>query len=91
MNTSTTQKGTLPAREAKNNFGRMLDMAQRRPVTIQKKGRNVAVLMSYDEYERLDNLDDTYWGTRVVKAKREGVLSAKKSKEFLTKLAHAND
>lgn len=41
----------IPAAEAKTNFGALLDSAQREPVTISKKGRLVAVMMSVQEYE----------------------------------------
>ena len=41
----------IPAAEAKTNFGALLDKVQREPLTISKKGRPVAVLMSIDEFE----------------------------------------
>ena len=41
----------IPATEAKTNFGALLEKAQREPLTISKKGRPVAVLMSMDEFE----------------------------------------
>jgi len=44
------EKG-IPAAEAKTNFGALLEKAQREPLTISKKGRPVAVLMSMDEFE----------------------------------------
>ena len=85
----TTNNTVLAARDAKNNFGRMLDTAQRRPVTIQKKGRNVAVVLSYEEYEHLQKLDDAYWAARAVAAKEDGeMLDAKQTKAFLTGLLH---
>ncbi|MBF0447677.1 MAG: type II toxin-antitoxin system Phd/YefM family antitoxin [Magnetococcales bacterium] len=43
---------TLAAREAKNRFGHLMDQAQREPVTIEKNGRPVAVVMSMDEYQQ---------------------------------------
>lgn len=46
---------TFAAREARNNFGRLLDTAQRETVTIEKKGRPVAVVLSkaaYDDLQR---------------------------------------
>ena len=46
----------IPAAEAKTNFGALLDSAQREPVTISKKGRRVAVLMSVQEYEEHESL-----------------------------------
>ena len=41
---------TIPSTEAKTNFGALLDTARREPVTIEKKGRAVAVIMSIEEY-----------------------------------------
>jgi len=46
----------IPAAEAKTNFGALLDSAQREPVTISKKGRLVAVMMSVQEYEEHEAL-----------------------------------
>ena len=43
----------IAAKEAKNNFGQLLDTAQREPVTIEKHGRAVAVVLSSHEYEKL--------------------------------------
>ena len=42
---------TIPAAEAKTNFGSLLDTAQKEPVTISRNGRPVAVVVSIDEYE----------------------------------------
>ena len=44
---------TVPATEAKNRFGAMLDAAQREPVVIRRQERDVAVLLSMAVYERL--------------------------------------
>ena len=41
------------ARDAKNRFGQLLDLAQRRPVAITKNGRTVTVMLSVGQYERL--------------------------------------
>ena len=43
----------IAAKEAKNNFGEMMDTVQREPVTIEKHGRPVAVIMSTREYKKL--------------------------------------
>lgn len=43
---------TLPAAEAKTNFGALLDTVRREPVTISKNGRPVAVIMSIEDYEQ---------------------------------------
>ena len=44
------EKG-ISASEAKTKFGELLERVQREPLTISKKGRPVAVLMSMDEFE----------------------------------------
>jgi prevent-host-death family protein len=43
---------TIPALDAKNQFGALLDKAQREPVTISKNGRPVAVVMSHDTFQK---------------------------------------
>lgn len=44
---------TIPARDAKNQFGQFLDAAQNGPVRVTKKGRPVGVMLSLEHYERL--------------------------------------
>jgi prevent-host-death family protein len=43
----------VSATHAKQNFAAMLDAAQREPVLIRRHEREVAVLMSAEEYNRL--------------------------------------
>lgn len=43
----------MAAADAKNRFGELLDTAQREPVTIEKHGRPVAVMLSSEEYKDL--------------------------------------
>ena len=44
---------TMSAKDAKNGFGRLIDTARQEPVTIEKHGRPVVVMVSLEEYERL--------------------------------------
>lgn len=44
---------TLSASDAKNRFGKMIDMAQAEPVRVQRQGRDVAVVLSPEEFRRL--------------------------------------
>jgi prevent-host-death family protein len=48
----------MPARKAKNAFGLLIDTARAEPVTIEKHGRPVAVVLSIEEYERLNGRAD---------------------------------
>lgn len=43
----------IPAREAKLQFGRLIDTARAEPVVVEKHGRPVVVVMAVEEYERL--------------------------------------
>ena len=42
----------MTALDAKNRFGRLIELAQRAPVTITKNGRPSVVVMSADAYEQ---------------------------------------
>ena len=46
----------MAAREAKVHFGALLDAAQREPVTIEKHGRPVAVMLSAEDYRDYEAL-----------------------------------
>ena len=48
---------TVSATEAKQKFAAVLDAAQREPITIRRQNREVAVLLSAEEYERLRALN----------------------------------
>lgn len=45
---------TMSANTAKSHFGELLDIARREPVTIEKHGRPVVVVLSTEEYEELE-------------------------------------
>lgn len=45
----------ITATDAKNKFGQLLEMAQAEPVRIQKNGRDVAIVMSPEQYDALVN------------------------------------
>jgi len=44
---------TISATEAKQRFARLLDTAQREPVRIQRHERDIAVLVSPEDFEEL--------------------------------------
>jgi len=43
----------MSATDAKNKFGELLEMVRKEPVRIQKNGRDVAVMLSAEEYAGL--------------------------------------
>lgn len=82
---------TETATNAKTHFGQILEKSMIEPIVIQKSGRNIAVLMSYDEYERIKQLEDQYWGIRAAQAKKEGFIGTKESEKLLKELLNAED
>ena len=82
---------TFTAKEAKNNFGRLLDEARQFPVFVKKNGRHVAVVMSAEEYEFLETLSDAYWGKRALEAEKEGFIGAEKSEKLMKRMLNAHD
>ena len=45
---------TMSAKDAKNAFGMLIDSARAEPVTVEKHGRPVVVVLSVEEFERLN-------------------------------------
>lgn len=44
---------TVSATEAKQRFAAIIDAAQREPVVIRRQNRDVAVIVSMEDYERI--------------------------------------
>jgi prevent-host-death family protein len=44
---------TIPATDAKNKFGELLEVIHHEPVEISKKGRTVAVVLSIADYQKM--------------------------------------
>lgn len=44
---------TYSAKDARQNFGELMETVQREPVSIEKHGRPVAVMISEVEYEEM--------------------------------------
>jgi len=47
---------TMSAKDAKNTFGRLLDYALAKPVQVEKHGRPVVIVLSVEEFQRLNRL-----------------------------------
>lgn len=48
---------TLSAKDAKYQFGKLIDTARAEPVTVEKHGRAVVVVLAIEEYERLKAIE----------------------------------
>lgn len=52
---------TVSATDAKQRLAALLDAAQREPVLIRRQNRDVAVIMSAEEFERMRDLNVAEW------------------------------
>ncbi len=75
----------ISATDAKNRFGQVLEMAQAEPVHVQKSGRDVAVVLSADEYRRLKGLEKSGPNPRIMEAHARSVKRWGKVYEALAK------
>jgi len=84
MDKTLFKGNTIDAREAKNNFGALIDAARRRPIYIKKHGRKVAIMLSPEEFALFEHMEDLVWGKKAMAAmKKGGFLGPKKSAAFL--------
>jgi prevent-host-death family protein len=51
-----TPMQSMSADDAKARFGQLLDTARREPVVIERHGRAVAVMLSKEEYDELNDI-----------------------------------
>jgi len=82
---------TVTATELKNQTGRQIEAALTSPVVVNKANRPVAVLISYEEFQRYQALEDHYWGDLAKEASEEGFLTAKASNALLDEMLNACD
>jgi prevent-host-death family protein len=80
----------VTATELKTKTGECLDRAQREPIEIEKNGRAIAVLVAYEDYERLSRLENEYWLARVTAAEKSGYVGAKATADFFKEMHSKN-
>lgn len=76
---------TVKATEIKQRLGRYLQMSVTEPVLIERTGRPFAVIVPFEEYERLTRLEDAYWAERARLAEQEGFWGVDESMDYLKK------
>lgn len=81
---------TITATELRTKAGETLDTAQREPVTIEKNGRPIAVILPQADYERLIKLENDYWLARVESAEESGYIGTESSTAFFKEMLKGN-
>lgn len=79
------------ATQAKVHFGQLLDNTTKEPVVIEKSGRQVAVIMSYDEYTYLTDIEDKYWLLQAQQVDKQGYIGTDNSESLLDDLLNDKD
>lgn len=71
----------ISATELNKHSGRILNMALKEPVIIEKNEFPTAVILSYDRFKELE---DAFWGRGAEAVEKNAVwLSAEESSQFL--------
>ena len=74
---------TVPSVQAQNNFGTLIDNAQREIVSVTRRGRVAAYVMSPQVLE--DYID----GHLAMEAEKNGMLSPEETEKFLAQFRDA--
>ena len=78
---------TISAEKAKSQISNLLKRVKKSPVTIQENNKTVAVLLSAEEYEHFEKLEDMYWAARADEVVAEDDwMGPEKSKALLRKI-----
>ncbi len=73
----------LTSTEVQNHFGRCLQESIRAPIGIARSGTPTAVLMAYDMYERLQEMETKVLELRALEAEHEGFVGTERAHEAL--------
>jgi PHD/YefM family antitoxin component YafN of YafNO toxin-antitoxin module len=79
------------ATNARVHFGRVIENALVEPVLIEKSGRKIAVVLSFDEYQRVSAIEDRYWAEKAMQAKEEGFIGVEASQALIQEILNAKD
>ncbi len=85
------KKDRMSASDARNNFADLLEFASKNPVRIERNGRSVAVVVSAEEFERMEAMEDAWWAHKADEAMKEGTLGQEASEKLLAEMLNAKD
>lgn len=71
--------------EVKTNFGEYIMKSQKEPIIFQKNNKKAGVLISYEQFQQYQELEDKYWFDRATSEGKE-MLGTKSSKAILDEL-----
>ena len=74
---------TLTATELQNTFSEVVEGIRSEPVLVEKSGHPVAVILSYQDFERFRDLEDAWWGEQAHNAANNGMLSVQETASWI--------
>ena len=74
---------TLTATELQDKFIEVVEGIRSEPVLVEKSGRPVAVILSYQDFERFRDLEDAWWGEQAHNAANKGILSVQETASWI--------
>ncbi len=77
----------VTATQLKNRLGQYLEKALIEPVIVEKTGRKIAAMISYSLYEKLIEMEDTFWANKALEAEKSGYIGS----ESLSRLISLNE
>lgn len=91
MTTGTISGTRVPAKEAKNRFGELLEAVQRHPIIITRNNRPVAELRRISEKTRFEEMEDQILLEKTLKVmKNPKFIGPEKSQELFRRLRRRN-
>lgn len=73
----------VAATETKQRLGQYIESALTEPVVIEKSGRPCVVMLSVVEYERLQSIEDAWWGEQAQRAVADGFVGSDETMQHL--------
>ena len=74
---------TMTSSEARQSFSSVISSAEKEPVTISKKNKEVAVVISAGRYHELKRLEDILYVKAAILAIEDGLIPQSKVKALL--------
>jgi prevent-host-death family protein len=82
---------TTTATDLKNHLVAYLDAALTEPVFVQKSGRDIAVLLSRQQYAYLQAVEDALWALRAQLTEQSEYLGADTTQQVLHEMLHEDN
>ncbi|MEZ5536184.1 MAG: type II toxin-antitoxin system prevent-host-death family antitoxin [Thiolinea sp.] len=79
---------TVTSLEAQNQFGKLIDKAQREPVTITRRGRPVAMVISMEDVKELFGQNAAEWYKSYRRKHADNARTADLTDEDVNRLVH---